>query len=136
MSWPINYECSEKLIRVDKLSQKGAPMIVLACKSDPEVPLEVDAAYGNSLGEPYNVGLIEVTALSAEGKSKMRNGLRWLLFKLEQRSRKPSLFRPVEWLTFRSSTKKTLSSESPCYPSWSERYRSAQTYSTGYTITR
>lgn len=47
----------------------------------------MDAAYGNSLGEPYNIGLIEVTTATSEGKSKMRNGLRWLLYKLEQRVR-------------------------------------------------
>jgi hypothetical protein len=62
-------------------------MIILACKSDPEAELQVDAAYANSLGEAYNVGLIEVTSVTLEGKSKMRNGLRWLLFKLEQRNR-------------------------------------------------
>lgn len=65
-------------------------MIILACKSDPEAELQVDAAYANSLGEAYNVGLIEVTSQTLEGKSKMRNGLRWLLFKLEQRNRKSS----------------------------------------------
>lgn len=76
------------------LSQADIPTIILACKSDPETTREIDAGYGNSLGEPYNVGLIEVTSMTPEGKSKMRNGLRWLLFKLEQRCRKlrwPSL---------------------------------------------
>ena len=62
-------------------------MIIMACKSDPGAKLEVEAAYGNSLGEAYNVGLIEVTEVTEEGKSKMRNGMRWLLYKLEQRSR-------------------------------------------------
>ena len=65
--------------------------VVLACKSDPDVQLEVDAEYCNSLAEPYNVGLIEVTSMTASGKGKMRNGLRWLLFKLEQRQRKSNL---------------------------------------------
>lgn len=62
-------------------------MVILACKTDPGATLEVEAAYGNSIGEPYNVGLIEVTAMTPDGKSKMRNGLRWLLYKLEQRMR-------------------------------------------------
>ncbi|EIW70717.1 hypothetical protein M231_02629 [Tremella mesenterica] len=73
---------------VERLSSQGLPIVIFACKSDPGVELEITAAEGNILGEPYNVGLIEVSALSSEGKSKMRNGLRWLLYKLEQRSRK------------------------------------------------
>lgn len=69
------------------LSLKGIPMVILACKSDPDVELQVDARQGNAIGEPYNVGLIEVTSTTASGKSKMRNGLRWLLYKLEQKMR-------------------------------------------------
>jgi hypothetical protein len=76
-----------KLIISGRLSTDGLPMIIMACKSDPGARLEVEAAYGNSLGEAYNVGLIEVTEVTEEGKSKMRNGMRWLLYKLEQRSR-------------------------------------------------
>ena len=83
-------------------------MVILACKTDPDVELQVDARQGNAIGEPYNVGLIEVTATTAAGKSKMRNGLRWLLYKLEQKMRECSelpknicfVFHPVlvsEW---------------------------------------
>lgn len=56
-----------------------------ACKSDPDAALQVDAAQANSVGEAYNVGLIEVTDTTSEGRSKMRNGMRWLLYKMEQR---------------------------------------------------
>jgi hypothetical protein len=63
-------------------------MVILACKSDPDAVLQVNAGQGNELGEPFNVGLIEVTALTSGGKSKMRNGFRWLLYKLEQKMRK------------------------------------------------
>ncbi|KAK4687572.1 hypothetical protein P7C73_g2543, partial [Tremellales sp. Uapishka_1] len=70
------------------LSARGTPMVILACKSDPDVSHEVDAPSGNSLGEPYNVGLIEVSQATSEGKAKMRNALRWLLHKLEQRQRR------------------------------------------------
>ena len=57
---------------------------MIACKSDPEVIPVVDPVHGNELSEPYNIGLIEVTKATAEGKTKMRNGLRWLLQRLEQ----------------------------------------------------
>lgn len=56
-----------------------------ACKSDPDATLQIDAAHANSIGEAYNVGLIEVTDTTSEGRSKMRNGMRWLLYKMEQR---------------------------------------------------
>jgi hypothetical protein len=69
------------------LAQDGIPVVMFACKSDPDGPIDIEPAYGNSIGEPYNVGLIEVTTATSEGKSKMRNGLRWLLYKLEQRQR-------------------------------------------------
>jgi hypothetical protein len=61
-------------------------MVMLACKSDPDAVLEVEAAHGNSLGEPHGTGLIEVSSETGEGRSKMRNGLRWLLYKIEQRA--------------------------------------------------
>lgn len=61
----------------------GLPTVVFACKSDPEAQLQVEAAYANSLGEPYNVGLIEVSECSNDGRSKMRNGIRWLIYKVE-----------------------------------------------------
>ncbi|WWC61836.1 uncharacterized protein I303_104421 [Kwoniella dejecticola CBS 10117] len=73
---------------LDRLSPLGLPIVILACKTDPEVQLEVDAHTGNSIGEPFNVGLIEVTTQTSEGKSKMRNALRWLIYKLEQRQRR------------------------------------------------
>ncbi|WVR07009.1 hypothetical protein IAU60_004048 [Kwoniella sp. DSM 27419] len=73
---------------VESLARAGIPVVILACKSDPEVEREVDAPAGNAIGEPHNVGLIEVTTLSSEGKSKMRNALRWLIYKLEQRQSK------------------------------------------------
>lgn len=62
-------------------------MVMIACKTDPDAILEVEAAYGNSLGEPHGTGLIEVSSETSEGRSKMRNGLRWLLYKIEQRAR-------------------------------------------------
>lgn len=61
------------------------PMVLFACKSDPDAPTEVDAQVGDSIGQPYNVGLIEVTTASKQGKHKMRTGLRWLLYRLEER---------------------------------------------------
>ncbi|WWD17365.1 hypothetical protein CI109_101806 [Kwoniella shandongensis] len=71
-----------------RLAARNLPMVILACKSDPDANLEVDAPQGNAIGEPHNIGLIEVTTNTAEGKSKMRNALRWLLYKLEQRQRR------------------------------------------------
>lgn len=61
------------------------PMVLFACKSDPDMPTEVDAQVGDSIGQPYNVGLIEVTTATKHGKHKMRTGLRWLLYRLEER---------------------------------------------------
>jgi hypothetical protein len=69
------------------MSRHGLPTVMIACKSDPGAVLEVEAAYGNSLGEPHGAGLIEVSSETGEGRSKMRNGLRWLLYKIEQRAR-------------------------------------------------
>lgn len=64
------------------------PAVLLACKSDPDKKLEVDAHVGDQIGHPYNVGLIEVTTATSQGKGKMRTGLRWLLYKLEEKNRK------------------------------------------------
>ncbi|KAL7421852.1 hypothetical protein Q5752_003623 [Cryptotrichosporon argae] len=64
------------------------PMVLFACKSDPDAALQVEAAVGDAIGQPYNVGLIEVTTATVQGKAKMRTGLRWLLYKLEQRQRR------------------------------------------------
>ncbi|WVO16238.1 hypothetical protein L204_103909 [Cryptococcus depauperatus] len=73
---------------LERLTILNIPTVILACKSDPDEPLQVDASYGNSIGEPFNVGLIEVTTKTPEGKVKMRNAIRWLLYKLEQRQRR------------------------------------------------
>nr|XP_019010932.1 uncharacterized protein I206_04237 [Kwoniella pini CBS 10737]OCF49713.1 hypothetical protein I206_04237 [Kwoniella pini CBS 10737] len=73
---------------LERLCSLGLPIVILACKSDPDAQLEIDAHTGNSIGEPFNVGLIEVTTQNSEGKSKMRNALRWLIYKLEQRQRR------------------------------------------------
>ena len=56
---------------------------MIACKSDPEVIPVVDPVHGNELGEAHDIGLIEVTEVTSEGKTKMRNGLRWLLQRIE-----------------------------------------------------
>lgn len=71
----------------ERLSAISTPTIILACKSDPNTELRVTAAHGNSIGEPYNVGLIEGTTKTYEGKLKMRNAVRWPLYKLEERHR-------------------------------------------------
>jgi hypothetical protein len=78
----------------------GRPAVMFACKSDPGpgVELEVDPSEADVIGQPINVGLIEVTETTSDGKSKMRNGLRWLLYKLEQRHRTSSLFLQWMWL--------------------------------------
>lgn len=73
-----------------RLSADGKPAVMFGCKSDPGRALAVDPAEADTLGQPFNVGLIEVTHATSEGKSKMRNGLRWLLYKLEQRQRESS----------------------------------------------
>lgn len=65
-------------------------MVLFACKSDPDKKLQVDAQVGDSIGQPYNVGLIEVTTATPQGKHKMRTGLRWLLYRLEERQSKHS----------------------------------------------
>ncbi|BEI81843.1 hypothetical protein CcaverHIS002_0210030 [Cutaneotrichosporon cavernicola] len=66
----------------------GMPAVLLACKSDPDKTLEVEAHVGDQIGHPYNVGLIEVTTATSQGKGKMRTGLRWLLYKLEEMNRR------------------------------------------------
>lgn len=71
-----------------RLSTNGKPVVLFGCKSDPDTKLVVDPSEADSFGQPFNVGLIEVTHATSDGKSKMRNGLRWLLYKLEQRQRK------------------------------------------------
>ncbi|ORX36746.1 ras guanine nucleotide exchange factor domain-containing protein [Kockovaella imperatae] len=73
---------------LEALASQSLPCVLLACKSDPGVDLQVKPVQGDALGRPYNVGLIEVSSMTSEGKSKMRNALRWLLFKLEQRQRR------------------------------------------------
>jgi hypothetical protein len=60
----------------------GRPAVIFACKS--EGTTEVEPSMADVIGQPINVGLIEVTENTSDGKSKMRNGLRWLLYKLEQ----------------------------------------------------
>lgn len=78
-------ECSHGLTTsLDQLCP-ALPMVLFACKSDPDKTLEVDAQVGDSIGQPYNVGLIEVTTATPQGKHKMRTGLRWLLYRLEER---------------------------------------------------
>ena len=57
---------------------------MFACKTEPGATLEVAAVHANSIAEPYNVGLIEVNSTTSEGKNKTRNGLRWLLYKLDR----------------------------------------------------
>jgi hypothetical protein len=62
-------------------------MVLFACKTDdPAKTYEVAVQDGDSIGQPYNVGLIEVTTATSEGKRKMRSGLRWLLHRLESES--------------------------------------------------
>ncbi|KAE8537841.1 hypothetical protein D1P53_005902 [Cryptococcus gattii VGV] len=68
---------------IERLSAISTPTIILACKSDPNTELRVTAAHGNSIGEPYNVGLIEGTTKTYEGKLKVRNAVRWLLISLK-----------------------------------------------------
>jgi hypothetical protein len=51
------------VVAVDRLSTEGISMVMLACKSDPDSVLEIQATEANALGEVYNVGLIEVTGL-------------------------------------------------------------------------
>jgi len=83
----------------------GRPAVIFACKSDPGSSMEVDPSMADIIGQPINVGLIEVTENTSDGKSKMRNGLRWLLYKLEQRHRKLYIFCDSQLqLTKRSST--------------------------------
>jgi GTPase SAR1 family protein len=76
------------LISTGRTTPNGIPAVMFACKSDPETALEINAAEGNAIGEPFNVGLIEVSTMTPEGKSKIRNGFRWLLFKLEENQRR------------------------------------------------
>lgn len=64
-------------------------MVLFGCKSDADIAPVVDPSEADIFGQPFNVGLIEVTHSTSDGKSKMRNGLRWLIYKLEQRQRKP-----------------------------------------------
>lgn len=66
----------------------GMPAVLLACKSDPDKAVQVEAHVGDQIGHPYNVGLIEVTTATSQGKGKMRTGLRWLLYKLEETNRR------------------------------------------------
>ena len=81
----------EPLCFADYFASEHLPCVMLACKSDPECPLQVKPSDGNALGEPYNIGLIEVTTRTSEGKTKMRNAVRWLLYKLEQRQREDTV---------------------------------------------
>ena len=76
----------------------GRPAVIFACKSDPDSTIEVDPTEADGIGQPINVGLIEVTEMTSDGKSKMRNGLRWLLYKLEQRHRTSPLSSKRRWL--------------------------------------
>ena len=81
----IKYSCLAN--GLDRLFEAEIPTVLLACKSDPDIQLEVEAGVANSLAEPFNIGLIEVTESTTHGKGKMRSALRWLLHKLEQQRR-------------------------------------------------
>ncbi len=74
----------------EKFVAAGLYTVLLACKTDPDQTPEVDPWHGNALGQKQHVGLIEVTSLTTEGRGKMKNGLRWLLYKIEHRHRKSS----------------------------------------------
>ena len=76
------------LIVAERLSDTDTSAVMLACKSDPNAIIEIDAKFGDALGEPYGIGLIEVSKTTSSGKNKMLNGLRWLLYKLEQKQRR------------------------------------------------
>ena len=75
------------MFMVDHLAAERVSTVMMACKSDGQGDhVQVDPAYANALGETHNIGLIEVTTASTEGRTKMRNGVRWLIHKLEQRA--------------------------------------------------
>jgi hypothetical protein len=68
-----------------RLAALKVPIVLFACHSDPGLERDVEPVYANSIGEPHNIGLIEVTDKTSDGRSKMRNGVRFLVSKLEQR---------------------------------------------------
>jgi hypothetical protein len=70
------------------------PTIVIACKSDPGVPLAVEATKGNEIGSPFGVGLVEVTTQSHVGKHKMKLSFGWMLRAI---SRERSECSPMPW---------------------------------------
>lgn len=52
------------------------PTIVFACKSDLEK--RVDSRHADSILQVYSVGLIEVSAVTQQGKSKIRTAFDWI----------------------------------------------------------
>lgn len=52
------------------------PTIVLACKSDLEH--RVDPMQANSVIEPYDTGLVEVSTTNSSGKDKLRASFDWI----------------------------------------------------------
>lgn len=96
---PVDAPARSLINPLGRLSLNGKPVVLFGCKSDPDIKAAVDPSEADSFGQPFNVGLIEVTHLTSDGKSKMRNGLRWLLYKLEQRQREYSAVKKVlMWL--------------------------------------
>lgn len=55
------------------------PAMVVALKSDPEEERDVQPFEGNSIGAPYNIGLVELSVHMPQGKHKMRMSFGWLL---------------------------------------------------------
>ncbi len=55
------------------------PTIVVACKSDPGVPLAINATTGNAMGSSFGVGLVEVTTQAQSGRQKMKLSFGWML---------------------------------------------------------
>jgi hypothetical protein len=65
------------IIFIDGFSAAKLPIVALACKSDR--PRRVDSKDAAALLKKYDVGLIEVTAASENGKDKMRTSFDWLI---------------------------------------------------------
>lgn len=63
------------------------PAMLIACKSDPGVELAISPFQGNDIGQPHQIGLVELSMQVQEGRHKMRMAFSWLLKTISKKRR-------------------------------------------------
>lgn len=63
------------------------PAMLIACKSDPDIELAISPFQGNDIGQPHQIGLVELSMQVQEGRHKMRMAFSWLLKTISKKRR-------------------------------------------------